>query len=699
MILTLRQLMSILSPSLRTAFKRCLAHTVISALIDATAFVTLYPLLTEIVSPKKTSTRSISDLLKTVFGNQPRNHIELYLAGITISLFILSTIVGVLLVRRQCKLVALIEEEVSDRMFLEYLSAPYLDHVSQNTSVFVRNTNILPTSLATNVSLAYFSLSQAIFSIGFLVVLLAAVNPLVILCTCVYFSVGFYLYARYVLPRAREAGKEGLLLNRLIIKCVQEGYGGIKAFQASNSTDVIEREFARRRREFAGVRYRISVYSQMPSYYLQAVMIGGVILFITIVLATDDRNITALVGIIVASFLRLLPNLYQALSSLGTIRSNQANIETLHGELQRLYGNRLEASPIPPPAPTEEEAALADAPVEVQEAEEEVRPVYEQRGAIGQAFIWTPEDEARAFIHERRAAARAAALADAGRPPQREPLRGNAEVFLGLEQLEAKRKRMSASNDTTPLQWDRSLRFDHVVFRYPGSEEIALNDVSFEIPKGSFVGIVGPSGAGKTTIVDLMLGLFPPTDGQIRIDEHELNDPAVVNAWRRSVGYVPQDVFLTDSSVRENVRFGASRVGGDDEIWEALASAQIAEFVDRLPKKLDTLLGERGVRISGGQRQRLGIARALYRKPAFLILDEATSSLDIATEAALAITVRDLEVENLTRVAVAHRLSTIRECDSLFLLEQGSLVGSGDFDSLRRENSFFDHLARLARID
>jgi ATP-binding cassette, subfamily B, bacterial PglK len=468
-----------------------------------------------------------------------------------------------------------------------------------------------------------------------------------------------------------------------MIKSVQEGFGGIKALQASNSTSFIEREYVKRRREYAGVRYRINLYQQLPTYYMQGVMIGGVAIFVTIVILRHTGNLGALIGIIIASFVRLLPSLYQTLSSVGSIRSAEGNVEMLYDELRRMQGSQSESVADEAPEIFEEEAE------EDADAAEEPPPPYGQQNDVARVFRWTPEDEAREFIHRRR---HPLPVDDVYSGPR--SVRG-----LVLGSGGAKRRRLAASADVAPLQWDRSLRFDHVGFRYPGSPVAALDDVSFEIPKGSFVGIVGPSGAGKTTMVDLMLGLFEPTAGRIRIDDTVLAEPAVIDAWRRCVGYVPQDVFLIDASVRDNVTFGSGAGGGDDAVWEALEAAQIADFVTALPGRLNTLLGERGVKISGGQRQRFGIARALYRRPEILILDEATSSLDTATEAALVETVRNLELGNLTRVAVAHRLSTIRDCNALFLFEEGRLVGSGDFSSLRRENAMFDHLARLARID
>jgi ABC-type multidrug transport system fused ATPase/permease subunit len=249
-----------------------------------------------------------------------------------------------------------------------------------------------------------------------------------------------------------------------------------------------------------------------------------------------------------------------------------------------------------------------------------------------------------------------------------------------------------------PVALRERIEFADVSFSYELESRPVIDHVSFVVPKGQSVAIVGPSGAGKTTAVDLLLGLFAASSGQVRIDDVVL-DRRTVKQWRKSVGYVPQEVFLLDGSIADNVRFNrVDKPSADPEIWSALERAQIADFVAGLPEGVDTVVGERGVRLSGGQRQRLGIARALFRKPQVLILDEATSALDMATEAAVSETIVALR-GTLTMVIIAHRLSTVRDCDSLVLLDHGKVVAVGDFDTLRRESTLFSELARLSHME
>jgi ABC-type bacteriocin/lantibiotic exporter with double-glycine peptidase domain len=217
----------------------------------------------------------------------------------------------------------------------------------------------------------------------------------------------------------------------------------------------------------------------------------------------------------------------------------------------------------------------------------------------------------------------------------------------------------------------QSIEFDRVCYRYPETERLAVKNLSLSIKAGSTVAFIGSSGAGKSTVVDLMLGLLRPTSGSIRVDGLELS--ARPATWRNQVGYVPQTICLTDESLRANVAFGIPLEQIDDEaVAQAVRDAQMDQFIRSLPEGLDTIVGERGVRLSGGQRQRIGIARALYGNPSLLVLDEATSALDVDTEAQVMSAINSLHGSR-TIVIVTHRMSTIAGADQVFRLANGEL--------------------------
>jgi ABC-type multidrug transport system fused ATPase/permease subunit len=229
--------------------------------------------------------------------------------------------------------------------------------------------------------------------------------------------------------------------------------------------------------------------------------------------------------------------------------------------------------------------------------------------------------------------------------------------------------------NSKPVRFEQAIRFEDVTYSYPNTERTVVDGVSFEIKKGSEVGIIGTTGAGKSTIVDILLGLLKPTRGKVTVDGVDISTN--IRSWQDLVGYVPQTIFLIDSSIRANIAFGIDEQDiDDDRVLRALHLAQLREFVDELPLGMNELVGERGVRLSGGQRQRIGIARALYHDPSVLVLDEATSALDTATESEVMDAVNALHGAK-TLVIIAHRLSTVEQCDVVYRLEQGRVVGAG----------------------
>ncbi len=213
---------------------------------------------------------------------------------------------------------------------------------------------------------------------------------------------------------------------------------------------------------------------------------------------------------------------------------------------------------------------------------------------------------------------------------------------------------------------------DHITYAYPNTDKNIFTDAHMEVKKGQSVGIMGPSGAGKSTIVDILLGLLHVQAGEITCDGVNIFDN--YPSWLAKIGYIPQSIYLIDESIRDNIAFGidADRID-DKRIWEVLEEAQLKEFVEELPEGLDTTIGDRGVRISGGQRQRLGIARALYHNPEILVFDEATSALDMDTEKAVMDAINSFHGRK-TMVIIAHRLNTIAKCDVIYKVEDEKIM-------------------------
>lgn len=251
-------------------------------------------------------------------------------------------------------------------------------------------------------------------------------------------------------------------------------------------------------------------------------------------------------------------------------------------------------------------------------------------------------------------------------------------------------------DSTLVLPFHQELRFDEVRFRYAGARTVALDGLSMTVPANTTIGIVGGSGAGKTTCIDILLGLLQPDAGRITVDGTTL-DAQTLQAWQNNIGYVPQSIFLIDDSVAANIAFGTPPEARDHQAVERAARlAELHEFVTgQLPEGYDTMVGERGVRLSGGQRQRIGIARALYHDPDVLIFDEATSALDNLTEKAVIDAVHRLGGQK-TVIMIAHRLSTVRSCDIIFMMEAGRVIAQGSYDELLEHNAAF---RRMAGVD
>ncbi len=232
------------------------------------------------------------------------------------------------------------------------------------------------------------------------------------------------------------------------------------------------------------------------------------------------------------------------------------------------------------------------------------------------------------------------------------------------------------------IKFNENISLNNINFKYPNASKTSLKEINLEISANTTIGLVGPTGSGKTTLVDLILCLLEAQNGTLKVDGKIINKKNI-KAWQNLIGYVPQDIYLTDDTIAANIALGVDPKNIDyEKIIRAAKNANINDFIkNELPNKYETYVGERGIRLSGGQRQRIGIARALYKRPQLLILDEATSALDNLTEKIVMEAVQNIS-KNITIIIIAHRLSTVKECDKIFLLENGKIKRQGRFEEL-----------------
>lgn len=251
------------------------------------------------------------------------------------------------------------------------------------------------------------------------------------------------------------------------------------------------------------------------------------------------------------------------------------------------------------------------------------------------------------------------------------------------------------SDSSGDLHFENALQLSNVSYRYPKSENNALENVSIHIPKNTSFAIVGESGAGKSTLVDILLGLLKINSGSIKCDAKEITNDSFCSL-SRLVGYVPQQVSLLDASIKENIAFGIDPEDIDDASLEkAIAISQLKSLIDQLPDGVDTMIGEKGAKLSGGQRQRIGIARALYRDPDILIMDEATNALDAATEKEFNAALKTL-MGKKTLIIIAHRLSSVQMCDSIVQLEHGKVIAEGSYQDLLNHSDSFRRIYNVS---
>lgn len=253
-------------------------------------------------------------------------------------------------------------------------------------------------------------------------------------------------------------------------------------------------------------------------------------------------------------------------------------------------------------------------------------------------------------------------------------------IYRELSQLSGASKIPAAPAEAYPFKKDIQLK--SISFHYPNAAKSGISEINVTINKGQKIGIIGKSGAGKTTLIDLLLGILPPSGGDILLDGHKIN--AASPEWLALIGYVPQNVMLLNDTVCNNIAFGieASEIS-QDKVMKVLKKAQLDSLIQTYPEGIHTPIGEQGVKLSGGQRQRLGIARALYHDPEILVFDEATSSLDVETESLISKSLLEIG-QDKTCLIIAHRLSTVISCDILHLMEDGKLVASGTFEELSK---------------
>ncbi|WP_037353020.1 ABC transporter ATP-binding protein [Selenomonas sp. FC4001] len=463
----------------------------------------------------------------------------------------------------------------SEKLFELYINKPYLFHVSNNTSLLLRNVNqggsyvfnglIMPVFLLlTELITAFMIWLMLVFVDAFTAVIVAGI--MAIMMYFIIRSLRKQIYLQGI--RQNDASAE-------FLKWINQGIGAVKETKILQRESFFVNEFRKEYEKYALAVQKIYLLSDCPRLIIEVLVVSGLLLLIIFktLIGENPQTIVPLLGVLALAAFRLMPSANRIIGYYNGIKSWIPFFDEIYPDLINVKKMLLT-----------HEKQVSD--------------------------IMSPE-----------------------------------------------------------ITFRSQISINNLSFRYPDSDNAIFREVSFTIPKGTFVGIVGPSGAGKTTFVDTFLGLLEPSTGEILCDNENIYNN--ISEWQSMLAYVPQDIYLIDGTIGENIALGVS-LGEIDEILLArvLRMSELMDFINSLPQGLNTLVGERGVKLSGGQRQRIGIARALYRDPKILVLDEATSALDNQTEKSITDTILKLKGK-ITIISIAHRVSTLDQCDFKVKLENG----------------------------
>lgn len=601
--------------------------TLIGAIVETLGVSIIIPFVQAMMEPEALmQNQYIKPAVDILHIESPSQLIMMMGIGIAL-VYILKNLYLTLLSYYRIRYSTRVQRELSVLMMKSYMKRGYLFFVQVNTSDLLRG-------IMGDVSAVYqmmyhiFRVIAELFTSFAIIVFIIKTDVMMAVSVIVLAGVCFLGVVLGFRKPMQRLGVQYRQSNGEAQKHSLQAFQGIKEVIVMHRQQFFvnryEKAFERQQKALIGQ----TVASESPAYIIEAVCVAGLILSVSfrVYSGTDTTSFIPQLAAFAVGAFRILP-------SLGRISSSVNQIIYFVPSLNKTYEH------------------LKEVRTAEQEMQEEVRLLQMQ-------------DEERVGKHRDELPDRESDLGVAADKEE------NMDIVAIRDKVMDSTADQSNDADSLMKQENRYLLVDNVHWKYPSSEREVLSGITLHIRKGASVALIGHSGAGKTTLADIILGLYRPQEGCIRYKGADIR--IISEQWSNSVGYIPQSVYLTDDTIRNNVAFGVDEP--DDElVWQALEQAQLKEFVAGLPDRLDTIVGDRGVRFSGGQRQRVAIARALYYNPEILILDEATSALDNETETAVMEAIDSLQ-GNKTLIIVAHRLTTIRNCDVIYEIADGKAV-------------------------
>ncbi len=588
----LKKLLYLLSPKERKQSMFLLLMILIMAVLEMIGVASIMPFMAVLTNPEIIETNSLLNSaydMSSSFGVETNQQFLFLLGTIVFMLLVLSLVFKSITIFTQVKFTSMCQYGIAKRLVEGYLSQPYSWFLNRH-SADLGKTILSEAGLVVSKGLGpMLNLISQIFLVSAILILLILTDPKLTLV--VGFTIGATYSFIYKLSRnfISNMGEGRLKANQGLFTIVSEAFGAAKEVKLSGLEEVYTNRFSRPAKILAKNSAMFGLVSQLPRYFLEAIVFGGMLLMVLYLISQSGNFVSAVPIIALYAFAgyRLMPAMQQIYISATSLRFVSPSVDEMYNDLKNL------------------------------------QPSHPQQGPATFSF-------------------------------------------------------------------NKSIILKNVYYQYPKATQPAVKNMYLKIPVHSSVGIVGATGCGKTTTVDIILGLLEAKQGMLEVDGEVINENNR-RAWQQNIGYVPQNIFLSDDTVLANIAFGvSSKFIKEKDVEHAAKIANLHEFVvNELPQKYQTTIGERGVRLSGGQRQRIGIARALYHKPKVLILDEATSALDNLTEKAVMDAVKNIG-NNITTIMIAHRLSSVKNCDIIFLLEKGELKQQGTFKELVKNNDFFN---------
>ncbi len=515
-----------------------------------------------------------------------------------------------------------------------YLTVPYTFHLSRNTSTLIKNI-ILETEQFTHACLLPLLNAVANFAVMAVLLLLLAKTNLLLLSLMLGVLLPLFVIFQRTSRYFSVWGKTLSETHQEMIRIINHSLSGLKETRIIGCEPYFELQMAEQSRMHSKAATFYYSADLLPRVSIETALIVFLVLFISIsqLRAADGmEDLVSILGVFAIGSMRLIPSVTQFFQALAQIRGSSHAVDVLYLDLKEIEYSQ----------------------------KDQVMPVR----LLARSF--KPEPSHVEFVQAKHADV------DLYRPILTAPLTSRQPDQLANAQFVPAARHRS--------EFTHSIELMEIKYAYPGTSELSINDISLTLSKGESIAFIGKSGAGKTTLVDIILGLLQPDSGDIRLDGSSIYED--LRSWQNLIGYIPQSISLLDDTVERNIAFGIlDELIDPVRLANAIQAAQLEDLIKQLPEGIKTSVGERGVRLSGGQRQRLGIARALYFEREILVLDEATSALDNETESLVTEAIRSL-AKHKTMIIIAHRLSTVQHCDQIYMLEKGAIVKTGSYQEV-----------------